>query len=160
MQKKLRQKSCATGIRTRVAGSKVRRSTNWAIGAEKKIGQKIQLFITNIFPKMNLNSKVLLNKKFSNQFGNNFYFTKAYFCHLFSFVNFFLPALLQGLCLVNEKFSDQFLENFSFTIINFCHIFSFVNFFVRLTLLHFYLVTQKFFFKNSIPLLPFGAKWL
>ena len=53
---------------------------------------------------MNLNSKVLLNKKFSNQFGNNFYFTKAYFCHLFSFVNFFLPALLQGLYLVTEKF--------------------------------------------------------
>ena len=54
--------------------------------------------------KMTLNSKFLLNKKFSDQLGENFCFTIVNFPHIFSLVNFFLPALLQGLYLVTEKF--------------------------------------------------------
>ena len=99
-----KEKSCATGIRTRVAGSKVRRSTNWAIGAEKKFGQKDRVLISNMYIKINLNSKVLLNKKFSNQFGENFCFTIMGICHLFSLVNFFIATFLQALYLVTKKF--------------------------------------------------------
>ena len=60
--------------------------------------------------------------------------------------------------LLNKKFSDQFGANFSFTIMGICHLFSLVNFFIATFLQALYLVTKKFFFKNSIPLLPFGAK--
>ena len=40
------------------------------------------------------------------------------------------------------------------------YIFCLVNFFISTFLQALCLVIQKFFFKNSIPLLPFGAKWL
>ena len=56
------------------------------------------------FSKINLNSKLLLNKKFSDQIGENFSFTIINFCHIFSLVNYFLYALLHGLYLVTKKF--------------------------------------------------------
>ena len=48
--KKVTSKGLA-GIRTRVAGSKVGRSTNWATGAEKKFGPKIDVFVPKIRKK-------------------------------------------------------------------------------------------------------------
>ena len=71
-----------------------------------------------------------------------------------------LNKVLEGRQIGKSLLKRKCGENFCFTIIDFSHIFSLVNFFARMSLLHFYLVTQKFFFKNSIPLLPFGAKWL
>ena len=56
----------------------------------------------------------------------------------FSFFNFFLTT---------------FLPN-----VDIGYIFCLVNFFISTFLQALCLVIQKFFFKNSIPLLPFGAK--
>ena len=97
-----KNKSNFTGIRTLTAGSKVHHSTNWAIGAEKKIGQKYRVLISNMYIEINLNSKVLLNKKFSNHFGENFCFIIMGIGHLFSYVNFFLSTFLQALYLVTQ----------------------------------------------------------
>ena len=66
--------------------------------------------------------------------------------------------LLKSFCSEWRKRYSIFGKKISFTIIDFPNIFSLVNFFDRLTLLQFYLVTKKFFFKNRVPLPPFGAK--
>ena len=55
-----------------------------------------------MYTKLDLNWKVLLNEKFSKQFGEKISFTIVDFPHIFSLVNFFLAALLQALYLVTQ----------------------------------------------------------
>ena len=46
------------------------------------------------FSKINLNSKLLLNKKFSDQLWADFYFIIMGISHLFPLVNFFIATFL------------------------------------------------------------------
>ena len=68
-----------------------------------------------MYAKMKLNWNILLNKKFSDQFGENFCFTKMGICHLFHLVNSFIATFLQPLCLVTEKFFSKLLSRFYLT---------------------------------------------
>ena len=65
------------------------------------------MYLNLRYTKISLNSKLLLSKMFSDQFGENFCFTIINFPHIFSLVDFFLSTLLQPLCLVTEKFFFQ-----------------------------------------------------
>ena len=89
------------------------RSTDWAIGTEKKFGQKIDVYQAIVSSKMKLNLKILLSKKFSDHFFENFCFIIIDFCHIFFLVNFFLSALLQPLYLVTKKFffQNQYMDS-------------------------------------------------
>ena len=63
--------------------------------------------------KITLKSKLLLNKKFSDQFGANFSFTIMGIGHLFSLVNFFIATFLQALYLVTQKvfFQNHYMDS-------------------------------------------------
>ena len=138
-------------IRTRVAGSKVRRSTNWATGAEKKIRQK-----------------------FSPNWFENFLFSKTFeFRLIFMYIldistqsfwpNFFsalIAQLVERRTLdpatrvripVAQLFSFSFFHFFLITFlsnIDIGHIFSLVNIFLSTFLQALYLVTQMVFFQK------------
>ena len=73
------------------------------LNSKANLRQKSKIFISSMYPEINLNSKVLLNKKFSDQFGKNFCFIIMGICHLFSLVNFFIATFLQALYLVTQK---------------------------------------------------------
>ena len=66
-----------------------------------------------MFAKINLIWNILLNKKFSDQFGENFCFTKMGICHLSHLVNFFLATFLQVLYLVTQMvfFQNQYMDS-------------------------------------------------
>ena len=68
----------------------------------RNLGQNCQVFEANVPSKMILNSKILLNKKFSDQDGAKFGFTIMGICHLFSLINFFIATFLQALYLVTQ----------------------------------------------------------
>ena len=80
------------------------RRSNHSATEEGNFWAKKFIYFYLISSKFSLNSKILLNEKSSDHFDENFSFTIINFCHIFSLVNFFLPALLQGLYLVTKKF--------------------------------------------------------
>ena len=71
-------------------------------GRSEEIWAKNRCIWTNDTRNISINSKISLNKKFSDQFGEDFCFTNMGIGHLFSSVNFFLATLLQALYLVAQ----------------------------------------------------------
>ena len=63
---------------------------------------EILAIYSKAFSKINLNSKLLLNKKFSDQLWADFYFIIMGISHLFPLVNFFIATFLQALYLVTQ----------------------------------------------------------
>ena len=72
-----------TGVRTRVAQSKVRRSTNLATGAEKKFGPKFWVFEANATSKIILNLKYYQVKRTQIMFWRIFALLKWVFAIFF-----------------------------------------------------------------------------